>query len=342
MNTSARPGGIAARIRHAAGTALRRSPRPVRQALRRGSARVLSAIDGTVPPVPGAKADWVSPAIPTPDGLSVADVESTFRTWSVNGEPVGHLDGYVADSSLRFLHTWGLVREDTGRCLELGGNPYFTSYLLDEFTDLELTFANYYGAAGETDETVSYLPPGADERVEVTRHSHLFNVEEDRFPFEDDSFDVVLFCEMLEHMLMNPVATLREIHRVLRPGGVLVLTTPNVARLDNAISLVEGINMYDPYSGFGPYGRHNREYTRDELQRLLEFAGFEVERSFTADGHQSTAAARRHYGAVMPLVAERMPDLGHYLFFRARATGQPREGLPSFLFRSYPDGAIVD
>lgn len=338
MNASPRPGGVTARIRHAAGTALRRSPRPVRQVLRRGSARVIAALDAAGPTAAG----WVSPPVPTPAGLTVAEVEATWRTWSVNGEPVGHLDAYVADSSRRFLHTWDLVREDTGRCLELGGNPYFTSYLLEEFTDLDLTFANYYGAAGEQDESVSYLPHGADERVEVTRHSYLFNVEEDTFPFDDDTFDVVLFCEMLEHLLMNPVATLREIHRVLAPGGVLVVTTPNVARLENAISLVEGVNMYDPYSGFGPYGRHNREYTRDELHRLLEFAGFEVERSFTADGHESTAAARGRYAAVMPLVAGRMPDLGHYLFFRARATGTPREGLPSFLFRSWPDGAIVD
>jgi SAM-dependent methyltransferase len=286
--------------------------------------------------------DWVSPTPPTPEGMSVADVEDAFRSWSVNDEPVGHLDGYVADSSLRFLHTWGMVREESGRCLELGANPYFTTYLLDEHSDLDLTLANYCGANGETTETVSFVRPGTDERVVVDRPCTLFNVEEDEFPFPDDSFDVVLFCEMLEHMLMNPVATLKQIHRVLKPSGVLVLTTPNVARLDNAISLVNGVNMYDPYSGFGPYGRHNREYTRAELTQLLEFAGFDVERSFTADGHTSTAAGREHYAEVAALVTPRLPDLGHYLYFRARATREPREGLPSFLFRSWPEGVIVD
>lgn len=337
-----RTDGFRSRLRRLAGRGLRRSPQPVQKVLRRGSSRVLSALGTPVVDPVSSSAVWASPPVPTPDGLSLADVEAAFRSWSVNGEPVGHLDGYVDDSILRFLHTWGVVRDDVGRCLELGANPYFTTHLLDQHTDLELTLANYYGTSGETTETVSFVPPGTDRRVEVSHRCQLFNVEEEEFPFADDSFDVVLFCEMLEHMLMNPLATLREIHRVLKPSGVLVLTTPNVARLDNVLSLVSGVNMYDPYSGYGPYGRHNREYTRHELQRLLEFAGFDVERSFTADGHQSTAAGRPFYAEVAPLVGSRLDDLGHYLIFRARATRPPREGLPSFLYRSWPEGVIVD
>jgi SAM-dependent methyltransferase len=336
---SGRAAELRARIRHLAGEGLRGSPRPVREVLRRASTQVLRSLGPALEP--GRAAVWVSPAVPTPDGLSLADVEKTFRSWSVNGEPVGHLDGYVADSIWRFLHTWDIVREDTGTCLELGANPYFTTYLLDQHTKLELTPANYYGQRGETTETVSFVPPGGRRRVEVSRRSHLFNVEEDEFPFAPGSFDVVLFCEMLEHLLMNPLAALRQLHRVLKANGVLVLTTPNVCRLGNVLSLVNGTNIYDPYSGFGPYGRHNREYTRHELHRLLEFAGFDVEYSVTADGHPSDATGRPHYNEVAPLVVSRRDDLGQYLFVRARATRPPREGLPSFLYRSWPEGTIV-
>jgi SAM-dependent methyltransferase len=291
---------------------------------------------------PAGQLVWETPELPLPAGLSFADVEKAFRSWSVNGEPVGHMDNYVADSQMRFLYTWGLVRGDKGRALELGANPYFTTWLLDQYTDLELTLANYYGESGEAKETVSWLPPGASERVEVVRSCALFNVEEEKFPYPDDSFEVVLFCEMLEHMLMNPMATLREIHRVLAPNGVLILTTPNVARIENVLRLLHGANLYDPYSGHGPYGRHNREYTRHELHRLLEFAGFDVESSMTADGHPSDATHWGMYDAAAPLIEFRKPDLGHYLYIRARATRPPREGLPSFLYRSWPDGAIVD
>jgi SAM-dependent methyltransferase len=345
--TGSRPAGLRARVRRVVGTSLRAAPGPVRDVLRRGGARLATALGepfapgpASMPPVPPLV--WVSPTPPTPEGLTLADVDACYRSWSVNGEPVGHMDAYVDDSELRFLHTWGLVRHESGRCLELGANPFFTTYLLDAHTALDLTLANYYGVTGQHTETLSYTPPGAAEPVTLDRPSSTFNVEEDVFPFEDDAFDVVLFCEMLEHLLMNPVAALREIHRVLRPGGVLVLTTPNVVRLDNALSVVAGRNIYDPYSGYGPYGRHNREYTSDELRRLLEFAGFQVETSFTADGHESTAASHAEYRDVAPLVEGRRDELGHYLFFRARASGTPREGLPSFLYRSWPEGAIVE
>jgi len=332
---------ITAKARQLARRGLTSTPEPVKQAIRRNGRRVLGAL-GETGAASGDGPVWVSPPAPLPDGMSRPELEKTFRSWSVNGEPVGHLDGYIDDSILRFSHTWGLVRHDTGRALELGSNPYFTTYLLDEHSPLELTLANYYGQRGHTTETVSYLRPGATARTEVSRECDLFNVEEDEFPYSDGTFDVVLFCEIIEHMLMNPLWTLRQIHRVLKPNGIMVLTTPNVARLDNVLALVNGANMYDPYSGFGPYGRHNREYTRHELHRLLEFAGFEVETSLTADGHPSNPARWPLFEQTAPLVRPRREDLGHYLFVKARAVRPPREGLPSFLYRSYPPDQIVD
>src|SRR5262249_37284622 len=43
----------------------------------------------------------------------------------------------------------------------------------------------------------------------------------------DDSFDVVLMTEVIEHLAFNPVTLWREIHRVMKAGGRLVITTPN-------------------------------------------------------------------------------------------------------------------
>jgi SAM-dependent methyltransferase len=330
------------RVRHAIGVTIQNSPAGVKRLIRRGSTSLLAAVDrgesaGAGEPPSG----WQSPTPPVPDGLTFPDMERSFRSWSVNHEPVGHLDAYVDDSILRFLHTWGMVRNDAGACLELGANPYFTTSLLDRHTNLDLTLANFYGTRGETTETLSFVPAGTDERIEVTRHSYAFNLEEDEFPFDAGSFDVVLFCEILEHLLMNPLAALRQIHRVLKPGGVLILTTPNVARLDNVLAMINGANIYDPYSGFGPYGRHNREYNRHELHRLLNFAGFDVESSFTADGHDGDPRRWPGYDRVAPEVRFRHPDLVHYLFVRAVVRRPSHDHLPSFLYRSWPEGDIV-
>ena len=259
------PFGWKGRVRHSAGRVLRSAPAPVQDAIRRGSRRLLATLDRA----PDQAAVWQSRPVPTPDGISFPELERTYGSWSVNGEPVGHLDTYWGEAICRFLYTWNMARDDSGSCLELGANPYFLTYLLDEHTKLDLSLANYYGDRGVKTETVSFVPPGATDRKQVEWHAQLFNIEEDVFPFEAGSFDVVLFCEMLEHLLMDPVAALRQIHRVLKPGGVLVLTTPNVARLENVLAMVSGANIYDPYSGFGPYGRHNREYSRHELHRLL-------------------------------------------------------------------------
>jgi SAM-dependent methyltransferase len=263
-----------------------------------------------------------------------------FRSYSVNDEPEGHLDPYVSDSFWRFLHTWGLVRQERGHCLEIGANPYFTTLLLDLHTDLTLRLTNYYGETESetTTETLRYRD-SAGNTNERSFTSYLVNVERDVFPFADDEFDVVLLCEVLEHLLMDPLAALREIHRVLQPGGRLVVTTPNVSRLQNVVAMTAGLNIYDPYSGYGPYGRHNREYNRHELIRLLDFAGFEVETSFTADAHPSTAEVDPR---LVPLIRPRQHDLGHYLFVCARSARAPRDGLPAFIYRSWPTDMLVE
>ena len=55
---------------------------------------------------------------------------------------------------------------------------------------------------------MSVTSDGAAERRSYT--SDLFNIEEESFPYDDDSFDVVLFCEILEHLLIDPVRALRK------------------------------------------------------------------------------------------------------------------------------------
>jgi SAM-dependent methyltransferase len=251
---------------------------------------------------------------------------------------------YATADFRRFVYTWGLAREERGRCLELGGNPYFTTILLRRFTDLQVEVANYFGwsQGGEHAQAVRYSDP-ADGAVceEEIRFQH-FNIESDRFPYDDGSFDVVIFCEIMEHLLNDPCAVLREIRRVLKPGGKLILTTPNVARLENVSRLVAGANIYDPYSGYGPYGRHNREYTRHELVQLLEFEGFDAAHHFTADVSPHQAAHFADTNKLAPLLKAREADLGQYLFSKSTLKpGERNSKRPGWLYRSYPEGEIV-
>jgi hypothetical protein len=126
----------------------------------------------------------------------------------------------------------------------------------------------------------------------------------------------------------------------MKPGGLLVVTTPNVARLGNVLAMADGRSIYDPYSGFGPYGRHNREFSMPELLYLLEFAGFEHESSFTADAHLVDHSGHPKFTMASAIVSDRPAHLGQYLFAAVRATKQPQSGLPASLFRSYPEGEL--
>jgi SAM-dependent methyltransferase len=84
-------------------------------------------------------------------------------------------------------------------------------------------------------------------------------------PFRDASFDALFAGELVEH-LPDPRPGVAEFYRVLRPGGTLILTTPNRLRLAN---LVDGSER--PYSP-----DHLSELSYDETSALIRSVGFEV------------------------------------------------------------------
>ena len=96
-------------------------------------------------------------------------------------------------------------------------------------------------------------------------------------PFESDTFDVGICLEVLEHLLA-PADAAREILRVLRPGGVFLLTVPNVAywrRRADLAALGRWNPMGDSNSVAEPWrDPHIRFFTTGALERMLRGAGF--------------------------------------------------------------------
>jgi len=129
-------------------------------------------------------------------------------------------------------------------------------------------------------------PPGVMDRLRRAGVTVVAaDVTRDPLPFPDSSFDLVLFTEVLEHFEWHPEPALRECRRVLRPGGCLVLTTPNSAELGLRVRAALGRGCYPPldlFYGEAPEWRHHREYTMREVQALLTQAGFQVLRARAA------------------------------------------------------------
>jgi 2-polyprenyl-3-methyl-5-hydroxy-6-metoxy-1,4-benzoquinol methylase len=141
-------------------------------------------------------------------------------------------------------------------------------------------------------------------------------------PWEPDTFDAVVAGEIIEHLL-DTDRFLREIGRVVRPRGVLIVTTPNLASLENRLRLLVGrypMWMDHQIAGTG----HLRYYTPGVLRAHLEQCGFRVE---------------RHVGNWVPLLPQRwlddrrapwlavagdlFPSLAMGILMKARWTGQP-------------------
>lgn len=262
----------------------------------------------------------------------------------VSDAPITEIQNYAREDFKRFAYTVELCKELKGKCLEIGSNPYFTTALLKKLTPLETVHTNYFHPSfGKESSQTVYIPKSIRSKeleLETIPYFH-FNCETESFPFPEKTFDVLLFCEVLEHMTNDPLKVLLEIKRILKPNGHLILTTPNVARLENVAKAIVGENIYDPYSGYGPYGRHNREYTRHEVFMLLNHLGFETEISFTSDVHENYFLKNQNLKKIIPLVKHRQNDLGQYLFFRAKNSGKAIQQKPSWLYRSYPENEIV-
>src|SRR5581483_4833225 len=130
---------------------------------------------------------------------------------------------YLNDALERFRVTMALLPHDLhggSRILELGASPYFFTRLLRR-RGLQVTCANFFahGEGGPGGVAVLHGSGG----TESIPYDH-FNVETDPFPYPDGAFDLVLCCEILEHLPADPIHMLAEIHRVLRTGsGALVL-----------------------------------------------------------------------------------------------------------------------
>lgn len=104
---------------------------------------------------------------------------------------------------------------------------------------------------------VKYLQP-IDHVCEITK-----------IPLADNSLDAILCTEVIEHVV-DPMAVLSEFHRLLKPGGKLLLTAPFLSHLH--------MEPYHYYSGFTPYW----------YQFWLPKKGFSIESSSTVGGPGQT------------------------------------------------------
>ena len=221
------------------------------------------------------------PDVPPPDpALYQAAVEELRRLETDGPDGRAYLEKHIP----RLARTLTLIPRPylSARALELGCYMQITPALhfLSGYREVR---GGYYGAPGRIDHKCVH-PGGRKFECDVDH----FDAERDRFPYPGNHFELVLVCEMIEHLLYDPMFMLLEIRRVLEEGGRMLISTPNLASIASVASLLEGrdnpqiFSIYTrPRPGEEADIPHVREYTADELGRTVQAAGFELETLFT-------------------------------------------------------------
>jgi 2-polyprenyl-3-methyl-5-hydroxy-6-metoxy-1,4-benzoquinol methylase len=123
---------------------------------------------------------------------------------------------------------------------------------------------------------MEYFPSAAEKAQECCDEIYSGPVENHIGGLSDESFDMVLCLDVLEH-LQDPWVILNEIYRVLRPGGILICSLPNVRHISVILPLIfKNQWAYQP-SGIMD-STHLRFFTTRSALDALSDAAFHVEK----------------------------------------------------------------
>jgi len=158
-----------------------------------------------------------------------------------------------------------------GNILEIGSSPYHLTYCLKKLD---------YQIAGVDINPKILENFQKKHRLKISKA----DIQKDKLPFKDNQFHLIVFCEVFEHLGVNPLKTIRELHRMLKPQGILLLTTPNLYALHKSIRFMLGRSFNNPYDEFKKvetfgYMGHIREYSNREIKDILTKSGFAVDKT---------------------------------------------------------------
>jgi SAM-dependent methyltransferase len=160
------------------------------------------------------------------------------------------------------------VMNGKARILDIGPTP-FTLYFKTKYPNYDVY---------ALDRSIYLKERFARYNVEL----RVCDLDDESLPFDDGFFDAIVFMEVLEHVFRPPSEVLTEVLRLLRPGGKLIMTVPNIVSLRRRMRMLGGRSPLprpdnqlkkDWVHGHG----HIHEYDLLELVEILQSVGFEID-----------------------------------------------------------------
>ncbi|WP_341632045.1 class I SAM-dependent methyltransferase [Sphingomonas agri] len=175
------------------------------------------------------------------------------------------LDSYYSISRERYFLTLGYLVElnlpEGAKLLDVGGG---------QFAILSSKLFGYQATVGDIGDDFRTPADSADVSFVVCNLLH-----DDPAAFRGQ-FDVVVLAEVIEHLPVPPYVVLSKVRSWLKPGGALLLTTPNLFRLRNIVRMIRGRDPFDtfmlPRDGISL--GHQTEYSAEHLAWHIREAGF--------------------------------------------------------------------
>jgi SAM-dependent methyltransferase len=191
------------------------------------------------------------------------EIERHFASWGLPPAVTGYAR-FHAERYATLLETVTVAAGDATDVLDVG--PFLQTQLLRE----ALPGAHVHSVCHSSAPSTGW---GAEREGE--RHVR-FDLEDAQHPERRPDlgpFDVVVMAEVIEHLHTAPTLVLACVAGWLKPGGRLVLQTPNAARLDARLKLLAGRNPYEMLREDTGNPGHFREYTVAELVEVAGRAG---------------------------------------------------------------------
>lgn len=171
---------------------------------------------------------------------------------------------YYTASKEKFKYILGYLPLDeigNKEVLDIGVSR-FTYILKQIYPDLKLTALDFQDCEKEL----------KMRRINFIRH----NLERDADNLPQNTFDIIIFSEVLEHLAVSPRVIFKKLHRMLKNDGILITTTPNVLSLANRIKCIMGQTPIETIRENLQNPGHFREYSIKELKEYLSAAGFKI------------------------------------------------------------------